>query len=388
MPLSFIRTFHPVGQGAFYTEQHRDGDQMLTIVYDCGSLTAPRERFLRKVATALPSGTVIDLLFISHFHADHINGLDELKRKYTIRAVVLPKITEEARILVKLENFLAYEGFSSVLIDNPRAYFGRRTRIILVEPIELDDSTAAVREIDANNNRFIEVPAEKDQELRDSAAPAGRQTGRLRTIASGTPLQLMLHKTLFWEYIPYNYEFTARRTAFMAMLKKLKIELGTLGNLEQIISRKKDLSKAYRSLDGDLNENSLVVYSGSLTDRIMLLHRGNYHTCWHPFYDRLEKEGCLYLGDVDLTIPALPANLQARLGSRWHLIQTLQVPHHGSVHNFSSLTLDKGVQAVISYGSDNTYGHPSAHVIGQLHLVQATPILVTEQLETAFYLHS
>jgi hypothetical protein len=387
MSQSFIRTFHPVGQGAFYTEQHREGDHALTIVYDCGSLTAPRERFLRKVATALPSGTVIDLLFISHFHADHINGLDELKRKYTIRAVVLPKLTEEARVLVKLENFLEYEGFSSVLIDNPRAYFGRRTRIIQVEPIDPNSGTAA-EVVASDNGPFVDVPAEKDQELRDSAAPAGRNPGRLRTIASGTPLRLMLHKTTFWEYVPYNYEFAARRTAFLAMLKKLKIELGTLSNLEQIISRKKDLSKAYSSLNGDLNENSLVVYSGSLTGRIRLLHRGHTCTCWHPFYESMEREGGLYLGDVDLTIDKLPTDLQTRLGSRWATIQTLQVPHHGSVHNFRLLPLDPRVQAIISFGSDNTYGHPSAHVIGQLHLQQATPILVTEQMETAFYLHT
>ncbi|UOQ69475.1 MBL fold metallo-hydrolase [Hymenobacter volaticus] len=386
MSPSFIRTFHPIGQGAFYTEQHREGNQTLTIVYDCGSLTAPKEHFLRKVATALPRGTVIDLLFISHFHADHINGLDELKRKYTIRAVVLPKLTEEARVLVKLENFLEYEGFSSVLIDNPRAYFGRRTRIIFVEPIDPNAGTAA--EIILNNDRFVEVPGEQDQDLRDSAAPAGKQPGRLRTITSGTPLRLTLHKTAFWEYVPYNYEYAARRTTFVAMLKKLKIELGTLGNLEQVINRKKDLSKAYRSLDGDLNENSLVVYSGALTDPMRLLHRGHSCTCWHPFYASVEKEGCLYLGDLDLNIPTLPADLQTRLGSRWDRIQTLQVPHHGSVHNFVPLPLDKDVQAIISYGSNNTYGHPSAHVIGQLHLLQATPILVTEQLDTAFYLHT
>ncbi len=128
--MSFLRTFHPVGQGTFYTEQHYEGMDVLTVVYDCVSLTPKREQFLRKVTTELPPDSVIDLLFLSHFHADHINGLDELKDRFTIRTVVLPKLTEEARILAKLENYLEYAGLSTVLIDNPQAYFGDKTLII------------------------------------------------------------------------------------------------------------------------------------------------------------------------------------------------------------------------------------------------------------------
>lgn len=36
-----IRTFHPVGQGAFYTERFYDegqGKPVFTAVYDCGSV--------------------------------------------------------------------------------------------------------------------------------------------------------------------------------------------------------------------------------------------------------------------------------------------------------------------------------------------------------------
>lgn len=35
-----IRTFHPIGQGAFYSERFYDfhGDNCLNIVYDCGVL--------------------------------------------------------------------------------------------------------------------------------------------------------------------------------------------------------------------------------------------------------------------------------------------------------------------------------------------------------------
>lgn len=31
----FIRTFHPVGQGAFYTEEYKG----ISLVYDCGTIS-------------------------------------------------------------------------------------------------------------------------------------------------------------------------------------------------------------------------------------------------------------------------------------------------------------------------------------------------------------
>lgn len=384
--MSFIRTFHPIGQGAFYTEQHHDGPETLTVVYDCGSLTAPRDGFLRKVATALPPKSVIDLLFISHFHADHINGLDELKRKYTIRTVVLPELTEEARVLVKLENYLKYDGFSSVLVDDPQAYFSRKTLIIQIAPVGDHDSKVGVTG-ENDNGPFIDVPAERDEAPSVPNSAVIRTSRRMQTVASGTPIRLNRKATPFWEYVPFNYEIPARRTAFLDMLTKLKIEVSLLSSLEKVIARKKALSKAYHSLDGDLNENSLVVYSGALGQDRGLLHKSLTCTCWHPYYYS-KKEGCLYLGDTDLTLPSIVGDLQQRLLKRWPKIQTIQVPHHGSIKNFNTLIVEPDVQAVISYGTDNKYGHPSAHVLGSLHRLSANPLLVTEQLETIVFSYS
>ncbi|TVT36929.1 hypothetical protein FNT36_23965 [Hymenobacter setariae] len=81
-------------------------------------------------------------------------------------------------------------------------------------------------------------------------------------------------------------------------------------------------------------------------------------------------------------------DLRKRLGDRWPKIQTIQVPHHGAVRNFNPAIVEAGMQAVISFGTTNTYGHPSAYVIGQLHRLRANPVLVTEQLETGLYSHS
>ncbi|WP_345237216.1 MBL fold metallo-hydrolase [Hymenobacter saemangeumensis] len=381
--MPFTRTFHPVGQGAFYTEQHHEQGQALTVVYDCGSLTGPKSQFLRKVATALPADTVIDVLFISHFHADHINGIDELKKRYTIRAVVLPKLTDEARILVKLENYLEYGGFSTTLIDNPRQYFGKDTLVILVEPVGGDADTPAGAVTEGDNGPFIDISPEEGPSIPPDFRTSKQDASA--SVPSGTVLRFRTKSRPFWEYIPFNYENSVRGRAFVAELAGMGISLHSLDNIADVIARKPELIKAYKKLKGDLNENSLVVYSGAIGPGKKLCHQSPAYSFPYPCFLESRGEGCLYLGDIDLSIGSVVPDIRFRLQHKWQRIYSIQVPHHGAIGNFDATVFNRGAQAIISFGTTNRYGHPSAHVISQLYRVAATPVYVTEKLETGFY---
>ena len=87
------RTFHPIGQGAFYSEQHKN----FTIVYDCGSKTKSSISDL-VVKNAFPENHIIDILFISHFDKDHVNKISILKNQYKIKRVVLPLLHDFQKI--------------------------------------------------------------------------------------------------------------------------------------------------------------------------------------------------------------------------------------------------------------------------------------------------
>ena len=384
---SFLRTFHPVGQGAFYTEQHLVGSEQLTVVYDCGSLTgavggASRD-FLRKVTSALPRGTVIDLLFISHFHEDHVNGLATLKKQHPVRAVVLPKLSEEARILVRLENYLEFGDAartSRALLDNPRAFFGKKTLLIFVEPVQPGTPPAGTEadsvpiEVLPGRDTPIEVPPSlRSQDLTPAAS-----------ISSGTAIRLHTKAMRFWEYVPFNYEYPTRHRQLLTLLATLRTRPADLTELESVLERKKDLTAAYAKLPGKLNQNSLVVYAGPLGHAPRARHRGGLG---QPTWHRPTVAGCLYLGDAELKAPAMTSHLRTHLGTRWLRIGTLQVAHHGAVGNFSPAVVQARMQAVISYGTDNQHGHPSAYVVGHLHRLSATPVLVNEALESGFYSH-
>ena len=81
--------FQPVGQGLFYTGSLSGG--RYRFVYDCG--TASSQRFLTDALDRfLPSGRreTVDLVVISHMHADHMSGLADLFSRAYVKKLVLP----------------------------------------------------------------------------------------------------------------------------------------------------------------------------------------------------------------------------------------------------------------------------------------------------------
>ena len=75
------RTLHPSGHGAFFTERIRqDGKDDVIVVYDCGAKDVEERELLKKeVDEFFDSNDKIDILFISHFDSDHVNGIEFLK---------------------------------------------------------------------------------------------------------------------------------------------------------------------------------------------------------------------------------------------------------------------------------------------------------------------
>lgn len=84
------RIFHPIGQGAFYSERFGK----INIVYDCGcGVKKDSCKIANKVVKqSFKPKEVIDILFISHFHEDHINKIKILKEHCKIENVVLPLV--------------------------------------------------------------------------------------------------------------------------------------------------------------------------------------------------------------------------------------------------------------------------------------------------------
>ena len=110
MAVVLHRTIHPVGQGAFYSEVFEEcGVVKFSMVYDCGTETPANKMDLSLKEQIIDfsehvANRSIDLLFISHFHKDHISGLNYLSQKCNIKKTVIPMLTDELILLTRVRN--------------------------------------------------------------------------------------------------------------------------------------------------------------------------------------------------------------------------------------------------------------------------------------------
>ena len=64
--ITLERTFHPVGQGAFFTECFEsDRGDTFNVVYDCGT-NSPKEILGNAVLQAFAQCVPVDVVFVSH----------------------------------------------------------------------------------------------------------------------------------------------------------------------------------------------------------------------------------------------------------------------------------------------------------------------------------
>jgi hypothetical protein len=125
----------PVGQGLFMSGRlFGAASGQFTWVYDCGSTSGAAERdkaiaaFRKELA-----GRRIDLVTLSHFDSDHINGIVALIRGVRVRTLLLPYVPLWQRLLIALgEEIGADEALLAFYLD-PAGYLAS------IEGSEIDE---------------------------------------------------------------------------------------------------------------------------------------------------------------------------------------------------------------------------------------------------------
>lgn len=386
------RILHPVGQGGFYTEQFLikgkkdETPRILNVVYDCGSIST--KILGREIKRTLLKDDIIDILFISHFDNDHINGLRQLAGM-KVRYLVLPLLEKSQ----KITTFLADEFYAS-----KKSEFEETFQISIGQIIYFRQMLARDDEQSSNgqeNTIYLDV---------DNPTP------EIRVVDSGTGLSLA--KNIQWVYIPFNVCDNSIFENFINKLsdscnelyKKLNnyITADNSKELKDILQEKeiKELKKIYKEVSAnDRNQTSLVVYSGpNYVDEPQ-----DYDFPNHWFIQaNSNKErplgilsvAALYTGDLNLKTKIVSPKgreesalnfIEQKINKYKSYIGLIQLPHHGSKYNFDPSiisTFPLTANFFYSYGLRNIYGHPYSGISLWMNAYHKNLYKITEDPES------
>ena len=309
---SLTRTIHPVGQGAFYSETFKDletNQPLLTAVYDCGG----KEDTLKKEIDSIEE---LNIVFISHFHSDHINGLETLIDLKKPKMVVVPRISP-SRFLV--------DFVSNCLKD--KSGVANQLMLTALPSMKPENNYAHID----NNTTYSSVLGEshisKDKSIWEYIAYYNEEDSADKRLAEDLVSLLGL--------TGYDSESYFEPTVYQGIAMRLI-------NGKDLIEKIKEVYE--QVFDGKHNSYSMLVLS----------HEINGENIRYNSFD------CLYTGDIkpDEYVLSIVSNNSPDF---------IQVPHHGSNHNHNNHLYSKDRIAFMSVGETNKYRHPGLKTLLYLY---------------------
>lgn len=374
--LQFQASWWGVGQGLFMSGRlRRHGTNDFNWVYDCGSnssrhvLSTAVSRFDEEHGQ--PSR--IDLVALSHFDEDHINGIVSLISGRKVGILLLPYLPAWQRVLVAVEQGIqAGSGLMDFLLD-PSGYLARLENteieeILLVPPAGPDDLVPpSPEDPDAPRTESGALPTDIDYgpspDDEEGSTPHGKPVRYLK------PGGRIVASTV-WEFVPYNDaqmlpkvdpKFQRRATFAARIMRTLP------HSRERALSfLKAHYQRTFGKTANSKNIISLFLYSGPVGFRHTLLASGpTVPVRWNPARSNFSL---LSTGDGYLDTPARLSALQRfyQHDNRIERAGIFQVMHHGAKANWHkgvANALQPAVSIFSSEPSRSTPGHPDSEVL-------------------------
>ncbi|OMQ17577.1 hypothetical protein [Serratia oryzae] len=385
--------FQPVGNGTFKTGSIFDSRRgnFFNWVYDCGSTRSlTLNRILENITAQSGWPNYIDMLVISHFDNDHVNGVETLLRHCRVKSLVLPfsEWTQSVREI----SVLGKKGTSpsaALLQLNPLQWLASRNFDVHVDEVILvqgeSDLPSVGSEEENPKPRPNDFPQNDDSRVFSGSYftfnhPSWPGNIKIKTIRHYCPIQALNSD---FEFVFFNAEkdFTelgliikrngqwyAKKSGKLLSDVKADIQNTIISiNLHNPLSTmpanwRKILKNCYEKHFGHTgkakNNISLCMYAAPVQMEISEFWVGSNQNLYPTTFSPTSRLATLCTGDIHLT-PNVISDLRNHLGPmRWDKIGLIQVPHHGSQHSWTVGNAALLAPAQFLYCASGTKHHP------------------------------
>lgn len=390
---SFIvgQKFHSVGNGTFKSGvvMSLDTREAFQWVYDCGSTSMTTLNRVLGAITRRGWPESIDMLVLSHFDNDHVNGVEEILRHCRVKTLVLP-FSEWAQTVREI-SVMGKKGTSpstALMQLNPVKWLTSRNFDAHVEEIVLVQGGTETSPVPYGDDAPEPEPGDfqRDDDVRRfsqnyfSLGSALTGASRIRILRHDRSIQALNRE---FEFVFYNAEkdfnalglieqqsgqWYAKHSGNLLSDVKTDIQNTIMSiNLHQPLSTmpagwRKTLKNCYESHFGHTgkakNNISLCMYAAPIRATPSQFHVRDYHRITLHANNPTVRLATLCTGDIHLTSSVI-SDIQNHLGTqRWDRIGLVQVPHHGSQHSWEPGNAGLLAPAQFVHCASGTKHHP------------------------------
>jgi beta-lactamase superfamily II metal-dependent hydrolase len=403
--------FHPIGQGLFYSSEIEFNGNRFNFVYDCGAETS-KDRLRKEIdffVKNLPNekSKFLDLLVISHFHDDHINGLPDLLKKVYVDTVILPYLSPVERLLYLAMNRKPLQEYHEFVLDPIGFLLTKNVGKVIVigrgtEGDKYDDFNPPNEPLGEQYETNFDISKLGSQQGDEIVKGFLKADGYGEYIADGRLIpkshegyalalgiylfrffnvkeNLKKEIKCFEECILYEFQ----KSSVICLLNNYKDLL-----IEDIKTlNKSKLRQCYEKVFGKqkLNLTSLILYNQLLSPFYLYLEINSMRCCnlspiccyWynkHPF-------GNFLTGDAELKKEKIFDEFKKHYEKVLENSFFFLLPHHGSKNNWNRNLLGEipnNIFYIASAGIKNRHRHPSFTVFKEIQRYARIPIWVNE----------
>lgn len=362
-----------IGQGGFYVGIiDEEGDRPFVFVYDCG--TNSEKTFLQEAIGKannrfmLKNNNVIDILVLSHFDNDHINGVSDLLKTNKVKKLLIPFFHTDALVLFK----------ASFLLNNV--------------PKKRIENTYFIPEVAETDN------LDNDKELDDIEEPVKRAEiikeddelfGKVSKI-SITDFKLKnIWKFKFKEYNSTNQKINSN---FVDVIKR---SIGNIENGENVALNRSQLKSTFEKnfeTHSKRNEISLMLFHKPISEEPDSLKIQEQIYNKSNVYSSAEKNSnnfaTVLTGDTSFKTKKQYEQFKKWAGTKLYLVD---LPHHGSKQNIpenSRFWTEYPLKEMklISNSGINREHHPNEKIRKKAHETSKSYIECNEYYGFGYYI--